>query len=95
MVVWGLLKSIAGFPGGSAVKNPPSNAGDTGSIPGSERSPGEGGKWQPTPVLLPGKSHRQRNLAGYSPWGHKRDKTEQLSQHHQKISQGHKQELDN
>ena len=25
-------------------------------------------KRQPTPVLLPGKSHRQRNLAGYSPW---------------------------
>ena len=24
---------------------------------------------QPTPVLLPGKSHRQRSLAGYSPWG--------------------------
>ena len=28
-------------------------------------------KWQPTPVSLPGKSHGQRNLAGYSPWGHK------------------------
>ena len=26
-------------------------------------------KWQPTPVFLPGKSHGQRNLAGYSPWG--------------------------
>ena len=25
--------------------------------------------WQPTPVFLPGKSHGQRNLAGYSPWG--------------------------
>ena len=25
-------------------------------------------KWQPTPVLLPGKSHGQRSLAGYSPW---------------------------
>ena len=25
--------------------------------------------WQPTPVLLPGESHRQRSLAGYSPWG--------------------------
>jgi len=24
-------------------------------------------KWQPTPVLLPGKSHGQRSLAGYSP----------------------------
>ena len=29
-------------------------------------------KWQPTPVFLPGKSHRQRILAGYNPWGHKR-----------------------
>ena len=36
--------------------------------------------WQPTPVLLSGKSHGQRSLAGYSPWGHKElDTTEQLS----------------
>ena len=28
-------------------------------------------QWQPTPVFLPGKSHGQRNLVGYSPWGHK------------------------
>ena len=27
-------------------------------------------KWQPTPVSLPGKSHGQRSLVGYSPWGH-------------------------
>ena len=26
-------------------------------------------KWQPTPVLLPGKFHGQRSLVGYSPWG--------------------------
>ena len=26
-------------------------------------------KWQPTPVFLPGESHGQRNLEGYSPWG--------------------------
>ena len=26
-------------------------------------------QWHPTPVLLPGKSHGQRNLAGYNPWG--------------------------
>ena len=26
-------------------------------------------KWQPTPVLLPGKSRGRRNLVGYSPWG--------------------------
>ena len=31
-----------GFPGGSVVKNPPVNAGDEGSIPGSGRFPGEG-----------------------------------------------------
>ena len=31
-----------GFPGGSEVKNPPANAGDIGSIPGSGVSPGEG-----------------------------------------------------
>ena len=24
----------------------------------------------PTPVLLPGKSHGQRSLVGFSPWGH-------------------------
>ena len=36
-------------------------------------------KWQPTPVFLPGESHRQRSLAGYSPWGRKEsDMTEQL-----------------
>ena len=28
-------------------------------------------KWQSTPVFLPGESHGQRILAGYSPWGHK------------------------
>ena len=30
-----------GFPHGSVVKNPPANAGDTGLIPGSGKSPGE------------------------------------------------------
>ena len=31
-------------------------------------------QWQPTPVVFPGKSHGQRSLVGYSPWGHKRAK---------------------
>ena len=26
-------------------------------------------KWQPTPAFLPGESHGQRSLGGYSPWG--------------------------
>ena len=34
------------------------------------------------PVLLPGKSHGQRSLVGYSPWGRKEsDTTEQLHFH--------------
>ena len=37
-------------------------------------------KWQPTPVFLPGESHGQTSLEGYSPWGHKEsDRTEQLN----------------
>ena len=36
-------------------------------------------KWHPTPVLLPGKSHGQRSLMDYSPWGCKESDTiEQL-----------------
>ena len=63
-----------GFPGGSVVKNPPANAGDAvrrrglnlwvGKIPW--RTEG-----QPTSVFLPGESHGQRSLVGYSPWGSK------------------------
>ena len=34
--------SEVGFPSGSMIKTPPTNAGDTGSIPGSGRSPEEG-----------------------------------------------------
>ena len=37
-------------------------------------------KWQPTPVFLPGESHGQGSLAGYSLWGRKEsDTTEQVS----------------
>ena len=39
-------------------------------------------QWQPTPVLLPGKSHGWRSLVGCSPWGCKEsDTTEQLHFH--------------
>ena len=36
------VSKTKGFPGDSVVKNPPANAGDAGSIPGSGRSPGAG-----------------------------------------------------
>ena len=35
-------------------------------------------KRQPTPVLLPGESHRWRSLVGYSPWGAESETTEWL-----------------
>ena len=39
-------------------------------------------KWQPTPVLLPGKSRGWRSLVGYSPWGlEESDTTERLHFH--------------
>ena len=39
-------------------------------------------QWRPTPALLPGKSHGQRSLVGYSPWGHdESDMTERLHFH--------------
>ena len=57
------------FAGGSDGKASAYNEGDlvdpwVGKIPWRR-------KWQPTPVLLPGKSHGWRSVVGYSPWGHK------------------------
>ena len=66
----------------SVVKNP-AHAGATvdrfhlwvGKIPWRR-------KGQPTPVFLPEKSHGQRSLEGYHPWGHKESRwSEQLSTH--------------
>jgi len=57
------------------LKNSPANAGDItdrGSISG--KIPWKR-KWQPTPVFLPGESHGQRSLTGYSPWGRKESDT--------------------
>ena len=65
---------------GSVIKNLNANARDMALTPVSGRSLWRR-KWQPAPVFLPGKSHGQKSLAGYSPWGGKElDKTEQLTQ---------------
>ena len=45
------------------------NAGDVDLIPGLGTSIPWRRKWQPTPVFLPGESHGQRSLVGYSPEG--------------------------
>ena len=78
---WSLYKDL-GFPGGSMAKNLRANsgaAGDAGSIPGLGNFPRRK-KWKSFAALLPGKSHRQRSLLDYSPWGHEElDMSERLS----------------
>ena len=65
------IPSSVGFPGGASGKEPSCNCRRhkrlrfdpwVGKIPWRR-------KWQPSPVFLPGKSHRQKSLVGYSPWG--------------------------
>ena len=69
------------FPSGSDDKESAYNSGDSGSFPGSGRCSWRR-EWPPTPVFLPGESHGQRTLIGYSPWGRKEsDMTEQLQFH--------------
>ena len=51
------------------AKNPPANAGDKRLLAPWARKIPWGGAPQPTPVFLPGKSHGQWSVAGYSSWG--------------------------
>ena len=62
------------FPGGSVVKNPTDNTRDMDSIHWVGQIPWRR-EWQPTPVFLPGYSHRQRSLTGYSPGDRKKNQT--------------------
>ena len=68
------LNEIKDFTGGSAEKNPPANAGDKGSIPGSGRSPRRRNGSQLQYSCLGNPMDR-----GYSPWGRKRDTTQRLN----------------
>ena len=61
-----------GFLGDSVVKNPPANAGETGSIPGSGKSSGEGNG---NPFQYSCQGNGQRRVVGYSPWGRKESDT--------------------
>ena len=74
-----LPKPTLGFPGGTSGQDPACQCKRlqrcsfdpwVGKIPWRR-------EWQPTPAYLPGKSHEQRSLAGYSPCNHKEsDRTE-------------------
>ena len=77
-----LIIHSRGFPGGLAVKNPSA----VQEMQGTQvRSPG----WE-DPLekemathssILPGKSHGQRSLAGYGPWGHKESDLTEATEH--------------
>ena len=65
----------AGTGGGEAVATPfPDLGTGVGKIPWRR-------KWQSTPGLLPGKSHGQRSLVGYSPWDRKESDTTERPLH--------------
>ena len=69
------------FSSGSEGKESACSAGRPGFDPWVGKIPWRR-KWQSTPVLLSGKSHGQRSLVGYSPWGRKEsDTTERLHIH--------------
>ena len=69
---------VCDFPGGSDGKSVCLQCGRPGFSPWVRKIPWRR-KWQPTPGFLPGKSHGQRSLVGYSPRGPKEsDTTEQL-----------------
>ena len=84
LIYYKLIKEVdyynrEGFPGGTSGKEPTCQCRRhktcgldswVGKIPWKKA-------WQPTPVFLPGESHGQRSLVGYSPWGRKEsDRTE-------------------
>jgi len=72
-----------GFPGGSVGKEFTCNAGNVGRHkfnPQVRMIPWRRA-WQPTPVFLPGESHGQRILAGYSPLGCKESDMTEATEH--------------
>ena len=66
--IWSWIFIIGGFPGSSAGNKSTCNAGDSGLILGSGRSPG-GGHGNPLQYSCLANSHGQRSLVGYSSWG--------------------------
>ena len=79
------------LPRGLSGKEPACGAGatgDSGPIPGSGRSPGEG-SGNPLQYSHLENRHGQRCLAGYSPWDHKESDTSDLVQQARK-GKGHK-----
>ena len=69
-----------GFPCNSRDKEPICNVGKCESNPWAGKIPWRR-EWQPTLVFLPGESHGQRSLVGYSPGGHTESDTPEVTEH--------------
>ena len=74
-----LVPWSTGFPGGWAVRNPP--AMQETQVQSLGRKIPWRREWLPTPVFLPGESHGQRRLVGYSPEGCKESDTTDVTEH--------------
>ena len=71
-----------GFPGGSVVKKESvCNTGECRFNTWVRKIPRRR-RWKRTPGFLPGKSHGQKNLVGYSPWGGERVGHDLKTKHH-------------
>ena len=81
------MYAILDFPVGSVAKKLPANEGDTKFDPWVRKISWKR-KWKPTPTFLPGKSHEQRSLAGYSPWGCKTVRHDLATKQQHKSSSG-------
>ena len=77
---------ILGFPGGSDGKEFAHSARDPSSIPGWQRSPGEGNGDPPQYSCLDN-LHGQRSLEGCSPWGRKESDTTETTKHNPRAFQ--------
>ena len=72
-----------GFPGDSAVKNLPANAGDVlkTQVPSLDRENPLEKEMATHSSILDGKFHGQKSLVGYSPWGCKESDTTKAAEH--------------
>ena len=70
---------LMGVPSGSVVKNLPLM--QETQVQSLGREDPQRRAWKPTPVFLPRKSHGQRRLVGYGPWGCKESDMTEATEH--------------
>ena len=78
---------VGGFPGGTGGKKPSWQWRRPRFNPWVRKIPWRRA-WQPTPVFLPGESHGQRSLVGYSPWDRRESDTTVPPSTHAQVADG-------